>query len=664
MTLPEYLLRKNERPITWLFIRSWIPARTERYSWLRVAAFTVKSALLASLLLGVADVLFEAVSRLLVDNSGPATNMFFWSFFLPTLAEFAACLGLCWSVVSRICWNQRAARLAASPESPEATAPWPRLGLLRRSAWGLLYRTVVGLATPMLLFHAIENTRGAWAWRQMRAELKAKGECIDLACVIPPSARDEENFFATPFWQQFNHKKVTDAKGRTSTQWEQPTPFAYTTNFALPNEPETVKRINGVAKEPTDGRVDLAAWAAQMRSVTTNAAKARSGGRQLTFPMPAVPGDPAKDVLFALSKFDTTLSEFATAAPRPRNRYPTHYEDGFTALVPHLAALKTSVQICKLRAVARLAAGDSAGAAADTMLAFRLGESLREDPLLISQLVRFGCDIIALRALWEGMADHRWDDAQLAAFQELLGRRDYASGIVHAFEGERAMGNEMMEWLLRHRVNGVTELDRLGSDTPGNSDAPLPLLLIVPSGWLRQNQIGLLRGYQFIIDHGREAMNRTNRTVALAGDHLRKFDIDDYVVQMKTHPSPFNVLGGMLLPALGKSTDKANRAQATAGLAVVACALERYRLAHGTFPASLAELVPAYLPAVPTDWMGGQPLHYERTDNGWFRLWSIGGNGKDDGGTFRKLNDNGRRVSDDLDWPWPLPLPSRDARLF
>ena len=84
----------------------------------------------------------------------------------------------------------------------------------------------------------------------------------------------------------------------------------------------------------------------------------------------------------------------------------------------------------------------------------------------------------------------------------------------------------------------------------------------------------------------------------------------------------------------------------------------------GMTPVAVAELVPAYLPAVPADWMGGQPLHYERTDNGWFRLWSIGDNGKDDGGVFRKTTSDGSNLGDDLDWPWPLPLPTRDARLF
>ena len=182
----------------------------------------------------------------------------------------------------------------------------------------------------------------------------------------------------------------------------------------------------------------------------------------------------------------------------------------------------------------------------------------------------------------------------------------------------------------------------------------------MPSGWFRQNQVGLLRGYQEIINHARSYMAPTNRTFALNVDSAS----DDIVMRIGVNTSPFNMLAKMLLPALSKAIDKANRAQATAGLAVVACALERHRLAHGTFPSSLAELVPAYLPAVPADWMGGQPLHYERTDNGWFRLWSIGDNGKDDGGVFRKTTSDGSNLGDDLDWPWPLPLPTRDARLF
>ncbi len=292
---------------------------------------------------------------------------------------------------------------------------------------------------------------------------------------------------------------------------------------------------------------------------------------------------------------------------------------------------------------------------------------MAEEPLLISQLVRFACDSIAMRALWHGLADHRWDDAQLAKFQDLLDRRDYAGGMLRALEGERALGNEAAEYLLRRRGRGLAELDKMGSGNPSDNSALSPLIWlvnIVPSGWYRQNQIGFLTGWQEILEHSRIAMNRTNRAVTLLRDSHIDRVTDDIVMRVKANPSPFKILVGMLLPGISKATGKADRAQATAGMAVVACALERHRLAHGSFPASLAELVPAYLPAVPADWMGGQPLHYQRTDDGWFRLWSIGPNGKDDGGVFRAIRDDGRGVGDDLDWVWPLPLPTREPRLF
>lgn len=59
-------------------------------------------------------------------------------------------------------------------------------------------------------------------------------------------------------------------------------------------------------------------------------------------------------------------------------------------------------------------------------------------------------------------------------------------------------------------------------------------------------------------------------------------------------------------------------------------AIARYRLAHnGALPASLGELVPAYLPAIPQDPIDAKPLRYDAARG---RLWSIGMDCKDDGG--------------------------------
>jgi hypothetical protein len=61
-------------------------------------------------------------------------------------------------------------------------------------------------------------------------------------------------------------------------------------------------------------------------------------------------------------------------------------------------------------------------------------------------------------------------------------------------------------------------------------------------------------------------------------------------------------------------------------------ALRRYRLANHAYPTSLDELVLQYLDAVPVDPFSGKNLIYRRLEEG-YQLYSIGPDGKDDGGT-------------------------------
>ncbi len=68
--------------------------------------------------------------------------------------------------------------------------------------------------------------------------------------------------------------------------------------------------------------------------------------------------------------------------------------------------------------------------------------------------------------------------------------------------------------------------------------------------------------------------------------------------------------------------------------ASVACVLERYRLAHGQYPAALEDLVPASLTHIPTDLLApnAAPLQYRRESDGGFTLYSVGLNRVDDQG--------------------------------
>ena len=87
--------------------------------------------------------------------------------------------------------------------------------------------------------------------------------------------------------------------------------------------------------------------------------------------------------------------------------------------------------------------------------------------------------------------------------------------------------------------------------------------------------------------------------------------------------------------------------QAMVNEAEIACALERYHHAHGEYPKTLEALVPQYIEKLPHDIIGGQPLHYCRTSDGKFLLYSVGWDERDDGGTPGTLHDPSQG-----DWVW------------
>ena len=87
--------------------------------------------------------------------------------------------------------------------------------------------------------------------------------------------------------------------------------------------------------------------------------------------------------------------------------------------------------------------------------------------------------------------------------------------------------------------------------------------------------------------------------------------------------------------------------------ACIACALERYHLAHGAYPETLDALAPQYMQTIPCDIINGKPLHYRRTDDGKFLLYSVGWNEIDDGGQPSPRNGHGAVDYTAGDWVWP-----------
>jgi len=96
-------------------------------------------------------------------------------------------------------------------------------------------------------------------------------------------------------------------------------------------------------------------------------------------------------------------------------------------------------------------------------------------------------------------------------------------------------------------------------------------------------------------------------------------------------PGRGHLFARILLPSFGRAAEQDYKALSDRRMAAVVLACRLYRLEHDDqLPTSLADLVPAYLPAVPVDALtAGQPIGYRRDLE---TVYSVGSDGRDDGG--------------------------------
>jgi hypothetical protein len=90
-------------------------------------------------------------------------------------------------------------------------------------------------------------------------------------------------------------------------------------------------------------------------------------------------------------------------------------------------------------------------------------------------------------------------------------------------------------------------------------------------------------------------------------------------------------------------------------MALVAIALERFKLRNGRFPSNLESLAPECFTSVPLDPMSGRGFGYQLKPDGSFRLYSVGEDGVDDGGDPSPASTNKSSIWDGRDVVWPAP---------
>jgi len=534
----------------------------------------------------------------------------------------------------------------ASTPQPDAAPVKPttsmRRPVLRRLLQALLCLGIC-IITLIALFDTVMNWRGKRAWAAYQKTMDAKGEVLDYRRLVPPPVPDDQNFAMTP-------SLAVLVDFHPGTQTLRDTNAVQAIERAFNKLPADLRRGGDWRKGE---RTDLALWVAAFNDASDRAAGKGTGESQ---PPPTLDRSQAATALLAqLEGYNPILDELRAASHRPYSRFNLCYdcENPAAILLPHLAKLRHAARILSLRASVHIALGRAEAALDDILLALHLVDSIRNEPTLISHLVRCAILRSAMQPIWEGFADRQWSETHIEALNQRLGKFDFLADDLNAMRAERAFGNAIIAYM-REKPRMAWQL---GSSEPVSENGIESLLVtLIPRGWFYLEQVNYNRLFEERllpgIDLGArradvEAMRRNEAVVAESASR-------GFVANMTS----FRLLSNMLLPALGRAHQRFVYTQSMIDQTRIACALERHRLATGELPPSLADLAPRFLDKLPHDIISGQPLKYSRIDPHGFRVYSVGWNATDDGGEVA-LDHKGKsnETVDTIrgDWVWLCP---------
>lgn len=314
------------------------------------------------------------------------------------------------------------------------------------------------------------------------------------------------------------------------------------------------------------------------------------------------------------------LEQIRTALTNPPARFVFDPKDSFVGPKPPFVQLRTAAQWLTADLVLALQADQKARARADVVALAQLAQLHREDPTLVSLMIRTAITGLGLTATWEALQADGWSEADLAAMQRTWEEVDLLAALERTLVGERAFG-EMGFTMARNRDPDFRHTMGYLLDPTTNPYWRMHI---------DSDELFMLRHYQRSL----EAIRRL-RGNGVWSDARRDFDATAAELTAALgHPIKRYryVLSGLMIPNTTRASTTLVRNETQRRLTLVALALERYRVRHGKYPADLAALIPEFLTAAPLDLMSGRPFGYRLNADGTFTLYSVGEDGLDNGG--------------------------------
>ena len=489
----------------------------------------------------------------------------------------------------------------------------------------ILLRLSITLFTVVALLYVWTNWSGSRRWAATKALIEREGETLEFRKLLPETPPEAQNLLAIEPLRGIALVVDNDpAKGEPGARrkalealnWKQMS--VPTANGVALKKYTVVPPSNGVTLGKT---TDIQDWVEYLRDTEY-------------MDLPAGPEVSGRDLLTALDAKFPLLKQIADeTANRPLTMLTPGLREReipellFSMRVPYLTSMQSMGKALGLRARAAVAAGESAEAARSIVAIHRLALGCEQELLLIGFLVGNSMEMTALEPLWLGLRERVFAEEDLLLLQNAFAVDHSTGALLQAMRGELAAGLNAAESLQR-AASGQREVDSdlmSAFSTQGQAVSKY-FGRLLPSGLFDHWKSVLV---ELELRHLIQPLKSGGlRESVRKGEAVTKELTQNS--SMLLHPD--YIFARLMLPAISTVSSSALAQDARRQQALAALALERFYVKHTHYPATLSELTPEFLPAVPLDSCDGNPLRYRTTPPGRYILWSVGLDGKDDAG--------------------------------
>ena len=316
---------------------------------------------------------------------------------------------------------------------------------------------------------------------------------------------------------------------------------------------------------------------------------------------------------YSLADKEKLVAENAGAIKTLHTGFQFPYQEtpirSFNTLFPHYQKIRGLARLLSLQAQVDAERGDWGRSMNANLDAVQTGEQLPHGGPLIGMLVGDACQAIGRKRAWDAVGRLDSTQARTAARRLETIRAAHVPFADVLQEEEWAHQAGLLELMRRRDWPG----DMLAAGDPQQEGTSAPSQLTATRIRLAGKR-AIMANYTHYADE----------TIANARQ--------PYAAHPAAPVMPDDPVSQLLLPVfVGASLDEVN-ANTQNALLLTSLALRAYRLEYGAYPPTLAALAPHYLQAVPADPFAlSAPLRYKHT-GGRYLLYSVGPDGKDDGG--------------------------------